>query len=85
LGGEEDDECLFYCLANVCSESESTGLTVFSDELFQAWFVDGHHAVQQAFDFPFVNVNTGHVNAELSEARSRDESYITSTDNSNMH
>src|ERR1700754_913914 len=53
--------------------------------MFETRFVDGHDAVEQAFDLFLVDIDAGNVDTKLREAGSSDESYITSTDNSNMH
>jgi hypothetical protein len=53
--------------------------------LFEAWFVDGHDAVEQPLDLLLIDVDARDIDAELGKTRSSDESDVTSADNRNMH
>src|SRR6185436_4356136 len=82
---EKNNEGLLDGLLNVDGKSEAPGLSIFGDKLFEPRFVNRHDAVVQALDLVFVDVDAGDVDTEFSETRSGYKTYITGTNNSNMH
>ena len=83
--GEKDNESLFDGLTNVGGESETTGLSVLGDELFEARFIDRHYAFEQPLDLFFIDVDAGDIDTKLGKTCAGYKTDITGTNYSNMH
>ena len=64
---------------------QTTFTLVAEDHFIEARFINWNLSFLQTFDFCLVHIHARHIHAHFGKACAAYESYITSTDNRNIH